>query len=65
MITLLFIIHYFQGLISIHIYPYGYTYLSIYGGFNMFGPWEVALLGDMALLEEVHHCGWLALRSYA
>ena len=26
-------------------------------GLNMLGPWEVALLGDVALLEEVHHCG--------
>lgn len=27
------------------------------GGLNMFGPWEVALLGGETLLEEVCHCG--------
>jgi hypothetical protein len=27
------------------------------GGLNMLGPWEVALLGGVALLEEVHHYG--------
>ena len=26
-------------------------------GLNMPGPWEVALVGGMALLEEVHHLG--------
>ena len=26
-------------------------------GLNMFGPWEVALLGGVALLDEVCHCG--------
>ena len=25
-------------------------------GLNMLGPWEVALLGGMAVLEEVCHC---------
>jgi hypothetical protein len=27
------------------------------GGLNMFGPWEVALLEGVALLEEVCHGG--------
>jgi hypothetical protein len=27
------------------------------GGLNTLGPREVALLGGVALLEEVHHCG--------
>ena len=27
-----------------------------YGGLNMLCPWEVALLGDVALLEELGHC---------
>jgi hypothetical protein len=26
------------------------------GGLNMLGPWEMALLGGVALLEEVCHC---------
>ena len=26
------------------------------GGLNMFGPWEVALLGGVALLEEMWYC---------
>jgi hypothetical protein len=26
------------------------------GGLNMLGPWKVALLGDVALLEEVSPC---------
>jgi hypothetical protein len=30
----------------------------------MFGPWEVALLGGVALLEEVCNCGGGALRSH-
>ena len=34
-----------------------------YGGFNMLGPWKVALLKGVALLEKVYHWGW-ALRSY-
>ena len=40
----------FEGRISLH--------ASIYqcGGLNMLGPWEVTLLGDVALLEEVCHC---------
>jgi hypothetical protein len=25
------------------------------GGLNMLGPWEVTLLGSVALLEEVSH----------
>ena len=29
--------------------------LNCYGGLNMLGPWEVALLGGVALLEEVCH----------
>jgi hypothetical protein len=27
-----------------------------YGGSNILGPWEVAFLGGVALLEEVCHC---------
>ena len=31
-----------------------------HGGLNMLGQWEMAQLGDLALLEEVYHCGhWL------
>jgi hypothetical protein len=26
-------------------------------GLSMVGPWEVVLLGGVALLGEVHHCG--------
>ena len=32
------------------------------GGLNMLGPWEVALLGGVALLKEVCHCGDGALK---
>ena len=27
------------------------------GGMSLLDPWEVVLLGGVALLEEVHHCG--------
>jgi hypothetical protein len=30
--------------------------VSICGGLRMLGPWKEALLGGMALLEEVCHC---------
>ena len=30
----------------------------------MLGPWEVALLGGVALLEDVCHCGIGALSSH-
>jgi hypothetical protein len=32
------------------------------GCLNMLGPWEVALLGGVALLKEVCHCGDGALK---
>ena len=32
-------------------------------GLNMLGPWEVALLGGVALLEEGHHYGGGLLSS--
>ena len=30
--------------------------VNLCGDVNMFGPWEVALLGSVALLEEVRPC---------
>lgn len=34
------------------------------GGWKMLGPWEVSLLGGVALLEKACHCGGGALRSH-
>lgn len=31
---------------------------------NMLGPWEVALLGNVAFLQEVCHCGGGALSCF-
>jgi hypothetical protein len=43
------------GILFIHYFRI--FFLDHWGGLNMLGPWEVALLGGVALLEEVCHCG--------
>ena len=35
--------------------PYSYVFIIPCDGLNMLGPWEVALLGGVTLLEEVRH----------